>query len=533
MLDRLENFVLLFSPAIGCLFAARGLIHYFQLESYQFPGYFHSLRRNIKRSLLPGVMLGVLLFALYLIATMTLDSGTGFVRLVVSAAVFVLSALGGVWIGKLFQDKKAKKALHFTARVKRLYVVFFIVCLLVCLLFDVANNIFILGLMTVLLPLWVALAGLLAWPMEKCVSEWYFRDARKKLLGMKDLIRIGITGSYGKTSVKFFLGTILSEKYKTFVTPSSFNTPMGVTRAIREGLLPSHEVFISEMGARHVGDIKEMCRLVHPNHAILTAVGPQHLETFKSLERITQTKYELIEALEDGGLAVFPDDQNICKTLYQKTRAPKALASVLGKADVYATDCRATSEGTAFTLHVADAAYPCKTKLLGEHNIQNILLAAGMALHIGLTPKEVIAGISKLEPVEHRLQIVPSATGMTIIDDAFNSNPVGASAALKVLKSFSGRRIIITPGMVELGDKEADYNRAFGREMAESVDIAILIGKKRVEPMAQGLKEAGFDPNQIFRAASLDESTQILQKLMRAGDVILYENDLPDNYNEA
>lgn len=137
--------------------------------------------------------------------------------------------------------------------------------------------------------------------VEKLISEMYFRDAQRKLRERPDLIKIGITGSYGKTSVKFILGTLLQEKYQTLVTPASFNTPMGVTRIIREKLRPAHQVFVAEMGARHVGDIREMCRLVHPTLGVLTSVGPQHLDTFKTLERIKQTKYELMEAIPQDG----------------------------------------------------------------------------------------------------------------------------------------------------------------------------------------------------------------------------------------
>ena len=157
------------------------------------------------------------------------------------------------------------------------------------------------GLLPLLLPLWVALGGLLAWPIEKLVSEMYFRDAQKKLAARPDIIKIGITGSYGKTSVKFILGTILQEKYQTLITPSSFNTPMGVTKIIRERLTPATQVFVAEMGARHVGDIKELCRLVHPRYGVLTSVGPQHLDTFHTLERIKNTKYELMDAVPADG----------------------------------------------------------------------------------------------------------------------------------------------------------------------------------------------------------------------------------------
>ena len=530
------NLILALSPMVGCIFASRGLIHYFQLESYQFPGYFQTLRRNWKRAFLPGAGVAVLTFALLAMHDRLVQSaGKSVVELLIACAVLILSAAGGLWIGKLFQDKMAKKPLVFTARVKRLYAVYAVtLALLAVLLWQYAPVVVLLAAVPLFLPYLLAFAGLLAWPVEKVISEMYFRDAQRKLREMPGLTRIGITGSYGKTSVKFFLGTMLSEKYNVLVTPSSFNTPMGVTKVIREKLQPGHQVFVAEMGARHKGDIREMCRLVHPKLGILTSVGPQHLDTFKTLETVIKTKYELIEALPDDGHGFFADDGGICVKLYGKTHKPKTMVSLRREdCDVWASAISSTPEGSTFTLHEKSGeSIQCTAKLLGQHNIQNILLAAAVCLHLDLSLTQIARGISKLEPVEHRLQLIQSG-GLTIIDDAFNSNPQGAMAAIQVLKDFQGRRIIITPGMVELGDKEEQFNREFGVAMASCVDVAILVGKKHTLPIFRGLKEAGFPENAIHPVSSLAEATKLLHSLARAGDVVLFENDLPDNYSEV
>ena len=265
--------------AAGCLLASRGLIHYFQLESYQFPGYFRTLGRNWKRAWLPGVIIAA---AVLIGSFFAQIAGNAVLKtLIVLCCMFIV--LGALGHFQLIAVQKAKKPLVFTPRIKRLYGVAAVVYVLACWAMPW------LWLFPVFLPLWVALAGLLAWPIEKLISEMYFRDAQRMLKNRPDLIKIGITGSYGKTSVKFILGTMLQEKYQTLITPSSFNTPMGVTKIIRTKLQPAHQVFVAEMGARHVGDIKEMCRLVHPHHGVLTSVGPQHLDTFKTLERIKKT----------------------------------------------------------------------------------------------------------------------------------------------------------------------------------------------------------------------------------------------------
>ncbi len=538
--ETIHRLITVLIPALGCFFAARGIIHYFQLESYQFPGYYHTLNRNPVHSYLPGACMAAVSAALILLLPdpAKLQSNSAPVFYWLRAIPFALLAcLLGRMIARLLTVKKAKKPFVFTGRIKRLYVVYALVLLgIAALVYHCPHWKWISMLWPLLLPAVVALAGLLAWPIEKLISEMYFRDARRKLLSNTSLIRIGLTGSYGKTTVKHILGAILSEKYPTLITPASFNTPMGVTRAIRERLTPSYQIFVGEMGARHVGDIKEMCRLVHPTIGIITSVGPQHLETFKSIERVAKTKYELIEALpEEGSRSYFYDDGSYCLDMYRKTTKQKTLCGRNPETcDVWCDQVTVSPEGTTFMLHIKNKGQiECRTRLLGDHSVQNILLAAAVASDLRLTLKQIAHGIEKLQPVKNRLELLNNAGGFTIINDAFNSNPVGAKAALEVLRQFPGRRIIITPGMVELGEKEAEYNRIFGTQMVDCADIAIIIGKNRATPILEGLKESGFNPENIHRVDSLDDSTHLLHTIVRPGDTVLYENDLPDHYQEA
>lgn len=537
----IQIFLLFMALAAGCLLSGRILIHYFQLESYQFPGYFRSLRRNQAKIILPGALMCFLFTLSFLILYLIFKAFTW--------SFFILETIilvaGGYFIGQKCSEKKAKKALAFTPRIKRLYCVAFIIFTgLPLLLFTLWNTadagqllnrlkLALILAFPAFLPLWVALAGLLAWPIEKGISELYFRDAQHILKQRKDLVRIGITGSWGKTSVKFILGTLLEEKYHTLVTPASFNTPMGVTKVIRTKLEPGHRVFVSEMGARHVGDIKEMCRLVHPEIGIITSVGPQHLDTFKTVERVAKTKYELIEALPADGFAVFADDDGICRDLYEKTGKDKMISGLEAeKDDVWAEDIRISGEGSSFVLCTGNQRIPCKTVLLGELNIRNILVCVCICLKLGMTGEQIARGIEKIRPVEHRLQLIPNPGGMTVIDDAFNSNIKGAVQAFRVLKEMSGTRILVTPGMVELGAKEAEMNCEFGKAAADCCDYALLIGKKRSTAISKGLTENGFPRDRIVVLNSLAEATEWLQKNVRAGDTVLFENDLPDNYTE-
>ena len=539
------SLVLLACVAAGCLLAARLLIHYFQLESYQHPGYFRTVRRNIGKAFLPGFLMNVIMLLSSVLLAYIVPEDNDWLP---CAGVSACMVGGGYLVGRICRAKNAKKPLKFTPRVKRLYAVCFLVFLGMLILLqsmaapetrarfgDGVHTVFVLMLSVfpLLLPLWIALGGLIAWPVEKMISELYFRDAQRILRERKDLIKIGITGSWGKTSVKFILGTILEEKYHTLVTPSSFNTPMGVTRVIRSQLEPRHRVFVSEMGARHVGDIRELCRLVHPQYGILTSVGPQHLDTFKTIERIIRTKYELMEAVPSDGMCFFADDEDICRTLYEKTEKKKSLAGMTPeKDDVWAEDIRVTPEGSRFMLCTREERIPCETQLLGELNIRNIVLCASAAKALGLTGEQISRGIRKLKPVEHRLQIIPNPGGITLIDDAFNSNIRGAEQAFRVLADFPPTRIVITPGMVELGKMEHEMNRQFGTYMAGGCDIAILVGKKRSTAIAEGLREKGFPEEMIHVADTLEEASAYMRSIVKPGDTVLFENDLPDNYTE-
>ena len=525
--------------AAGCLFAAKILLHYFQLESYQFPGYFRTIRRNLLKAFLPGLLMALLCCAvLGVFRLIHLEN----IQWIYIPAAMIIPVAGGYNIGRFLSEKKAKKSFVYTARIKRLYAVSFVVLILILsLIYATMKQAFqgqtlsewFLILFPLLLPLWVALCGLLAWPIEKGISEMYFRDAQRILRKRNDLIRIGITGSWGKTSVKFILGTLLEEKYHTLVTPASFNTPMGVTKVIRTRLEPGHRVFVAEMGARHVGDIREMCRLVHPQLGIITSVGPQHLDTFKTVERVAQTKYELIDALPENGEAFFADDNGICRQLFDRTKKSRHLSGLDKRTDdLWAEEIRYSPDGSTFVLCCGEKRVSCSTELLGELNIRNILLCASVALHIGLTMDQIKHGIRKIRPVEHRLQLIRHPGGLNVIDDSFNSNIQGAKQAFQVLGSFPSRRIVVTPGMVELGDREYEMNREFGAAMSGCCDTVILVGKKRSQAIADGLKGAGFPEEMIRIVSSLEEASSLLQKLAGSGDTVLFENDLPDNYSE-
>ena len=497
------------------------MLHIFQLEGYRPEQYVSWIKKNLSRIYLQRPFYVAMVVSL-IVCFNPLPN--------INAAVAVFAALFG-WVISVKETNgaKVKKKLSFTPRMKRLCAAAALLCIGIAFLAIFVTP-YVLIVAALLFPLITLGAGWLMRPIENAVNQKYLNQAKKKLDAQPSLIKIGITGSFGKTSTKFILASMLEQKYSVLATPSSFNTPMGLTKVINNDLKPSHEVFIAEMGARHVGDIRELVDLVHPQYGIITSVGKQHLETFHTLENIVNTKYELIEGLPADGCAFFANDNGLVSAMYDRTEKKRFLSGFDKKCDVYADDLEVGATGSFFTLHAQGTAMKMHTALLGKHNISNILVCAAAALHLGVSLEQIASALKKLKPIDHRLALMPGANGMIIIDDTFNSNPMGTKAALEVLKSFQGRKVVLTPGMVELGEAEQELNREFGRQMAECADAVILVGEKRTEPILAGLREKNFDENKIAVAPTLDEAVKLIGNYAGSGDVVLFENDLPDNY---
>ncbi len=385
--------------------------------------------------------------------------------------------------------------------------------------------------MPILMPYLLFVAYAINEPMEWFIARHYKLMAVAKL-NQYDIIKIGITGSYGKTSVKEILKTLLSQKYRVLATPSSYNTPLGIAITVKQ-LDSTHDVFIAEMGARSKGDIKELAQMVKPQYGVLTGVNNQHLETFTSIEVTKDTKFELFENLPENGAGFFSSDNKLSLELMDRFKGKKYLAGISNKNNlVVATDVKTDVRGMEFILNFANGeSVKCSTVLLGKHSVSNICLASALAYEIGLTPEEIATGINRIKSVGHRLELVPNNKNIVIIDDSYNSNVDGANAAMEVLDTFSGRKIVLTPGLVELGKMENIANREFGKTLSEHADVVIIIGRHNAEMLINGLLEGGFNRENIKFAKSLNKGNNLLNEIIKEGDVVLFENDLPDNYN--
>lgn len=440
------------------------------------------------------------------------------------------------------RNAKEKKKFVYTNRIIRLYVTIIILLTGLCLFaiyayyhnsdIELAILLASIAIIGELKIIYALIAKTINTPVEKLVNLYYYLDARRILKQNKKLIIIGITGSYGKTSSKFILSRILSAKYNVLMTPESYNTLMGVVRTIREHLKPTHEAFVVEMGAYKRGEIEEICKLVNPQYGLLTTIGYQHLDTFKSIDNIIKTKYELVDAVKGG--AAFLNFEN------EFIRDKKSDGKYFGYGinnnalSYWAENIRNDSRGSSFTLCTYNnARIELKTQLLGNHNVLNIVSACAVAMELGIKAEDICYAVKQIPPVPHRLELKGSTAGISIIDDAFNSNPVGAMEAVNVLSKFdSPMRILITPGMIELGKREYEYNHKFGEKAAMSCDYIILVGIKRSRPILDGITSCNFPSEKIYVAKNLNEALEKMKIIAIPGSVVLLENDLPDNYDE-
>ncbi len=441
----------------------------------------------------------------------------------ISAGLVLLTAL-------LNLPKKAKKPLVVTARVRRLFVTEGLigVVLLALTWFTLPmRGLGLLGLGQMIIWIWVGAANYINLPIEKKIAAGYVKQARQLLDSMPELTVIGVTGSYGKTSVKNFLAALLGVKYNVLMTPGSYNTTMGVVRTVREQLRPSHQIFIAEMGAKNPGDIREICELVHPTYGILTSIGEQHLETFGTVDNIVRTKFELVDALPATGKAVLNYDNSYIRS--HPVSVPHVTYGGMDSgADYRYGDVSVDSHGCQFTLTAPDGeSCGYTTRLLGVHNVQNLAGCLAMAHTLGIPLREMVYPVRMLRPVEHRLQLLPNG----YIDDAYNSNPAGFRSALDTLAAFDAQRVLVTPGMVELGEEQENLNRELGAYAAGRCDWAVLVGHKQAPPLKEGLLSAGFPEERIFVADSLQEGLRFVDGIPAEKQrIVLLENDLPDNF---
>ncbi len=450
--------------------------------------------------------------------------------------------LGLKWRSKILHDQN-KKPLVVTSRIKRLivtisilyFIPFFFLSYYVYNTQFVWEMLFVITMMIYLNPFVVFIANIINYPIERCVYHYYKHKAQTKLKNMNNLKIIGITGSYGKTSSKNILSDILNIKYNALPTPRNLNTYNGLIMTVNNYMDKFTDIFIAEMGAYVKGEIAGLCKLVKPKYGILTRIGTAHLESFGSEQNIIDGKFELIESLPKDGFAVLNGDDEKQVQYELKNKVKTIWIGIYNTdVDVLATNIHCSNKGTEFdVIFKGDKKkYHFQTKLLGDHNVYNILAAIACGREFGIEKEDLMQAVKTVKPVEHRLEL-KRLGNFYQIDDAYNSNPVGAANACKVLGMMPGLKVVVTPGMIELGEKEKEYNEKFGEQIAKVADYVVLIGEKRTKPIYQGLMNKKFDKEKIVVFNDVRDAYPFIGTLTGKKEVYaLFENDLPDTYNE-
>lgn len=437
---------------------------------------------------------------------------------------------------RIYKKRKSlsKKGLVFTKRLNRilyLNIIFFILISSLIYIF-ISNYIFILiPIYLIIIPVVVVILNLTILPIEKVINNFYFNDAIKKIEKIKPFI-IVITGSYGKTSTKFFINQMLEEKFNTYMTPESYNTAMGITKVIRNNLKEDNKIFVVELAENEVGGFKRLLKLIKPNISVVTSVGIQHLEEFGNEEKIyNEIDYFVNYSLNSKNceMVVLNGD---CQFLLKYSHPKIKKCSIEKKLDCYGEIITTNIYGSKLKLYFNDQEILCETKIVGKENLRNIVIASCIAYKMGLSLNEISKYIKDLTPASHRLNVIERGN-ILIIDDAYNSNPVGAKMALDLLSTYSnGRKIIVTPGFIDLGKKEYEENKKIGEYMLGRVDYVFLVGGRRTKSIYEGLKNSNFNSKNVFIFKNFFEANNFLKKFLKPFDAILFENDLPEIFEE-
>ena len=492
-------------------------MHMFQLNSYFFKKHSHWMKVNILKIIvqLLGISLPFILF--------------NFKNTIINILAILLL---GFSIFYNFPKTKAKIPLKITNRVKRMFITEFILILLVLLIFNKYDISLILFILNIVSPILCMIANFINSPIEYLVKQRYINQAKKILNEMPNLTVIGVTGSYGKTSVKNYLAKTLGTKYEVLTTPLNYNTTMGVVKTIREHLKSTHQIFICEMGATKPGDIKEICDIVRPTIGVITSIGPQHLESFKSIDNIINTKFELANSVKENGGITFLNFDN--EYLSKQSIENNIFTYGINNSNLTynAFDLHSSSRGLTFKIHDnnSNKDVEFKTKLIGKHNVINLTVAIGIAKHLGVPIEKSVHAVRDIRNVEHRLELIPHGD-FTIIDDAYNSNPISSKSALDTLAEFEGTKIIVTPGLIELGNDEKKYNFEFGKYMTEVCDYIFLVNSNSAKYILEGINSTNFNKEKVFNVNTPQEAIAQISHLKINGKITaLLENDLPDNY---
>lgn len=355
-------------------------------------------------------------------------------------------------------------------------------------------------------------------PVERRLSR-PFVDRAEACLRRVGPDVVAVTGSYGKTSTKGYLAHLLRGTKSVVASPASFNNRAGLARAVNEQLTPGTEVFVAEMGTYGRGEIAELCAWVRPRIAVITAIGPVHLERMRSEDRIVEAKGEILAGAEVAVLNV--DDPRLAALAAAFEKRVVRCSAASRDADVCVIDDAVWVAGTRICDLTGTALQAVAT---------NVACAVAVALELGVPAEAVCRRLADLPGTSHRLSVSTGSSGVAILDDTYNANPAGTRVALAALQRQAPareQRVVVTPGMVELGPRQRELNEDFGRRAATVASRVLVVGLTNRGALMLGAAHAGAE---VMAVATRDEAVAWVRAHLGPGAAVLYENDLPDHY---
>jgi UDP-N-acetylmuramoyl-tripeptide--D-alanyl-D-alanine ligase len=452
-------------------------------------------------------------------------------------------AAGAILVGWALLEpdprKDAKKKLNLTPRAWRIAAVSLVLSMALGVAVAVSAPVvgWVVGVHAI--PFLLIAADLALVPVEERIQKRFRDEAHARLEAIAPKV-IGVTGSYGKTSVKHILAHILELNANVCMTPGSVNTLMGISRVIRERLRTGCQFFVVEMGAYGEGSIARLCQLTPPHVGVITAIGEAHYERFKSLDAVARAKFELAEAVltRPDGVLVVHEDLLSCayaSDFVQRERNRVVVCGKSGAADLVIVRREQGPRGLEVDVRWRGVPYRLTAPLFGAHHGDNMALAFAAAVGVGVPPERVVASLRTAPQIKHRLEVKPQSNGVIYVDDAYNSNPRGFRAALELMSKLArpgARRILVTPGVAELGAKHDETHHELGVLAAEHADVAIVVNAKRIPTFVRGFNAHG-NGQQLMEVATFAEADKWILANVKAADVVLIENDLPDLYERS
>lgn len=445
-----------------------------------------------------------------------------------------LSAVFTFLLILLFHQPYREKVVKFkyTSRVKRIITIYICLFILIGLfILSLANkyhNIILIIyelLFFLFFKLIVSLTMICDKPVEALINYIFRIKAIKKLKRVNPIL-IGITGSYGKTSTKNYLYQLLSLKYRVCKTPKSYNTYLGVLKSINEEMDENCEIMIIELGVDKINGLDKVLSFLEFDYSIITSIGPQHLKTFKTIDNIVKEKSKI---LNNTKKKIFLNYNYEYLRMLNKDKYVSLISySYYSDSDIYIEKLKLNNDKSEFTLNYLNNQYNIITNILGKHQIENLVGCISMSLCLGVEINQIQRKIKHLYNESHRMEI-KYLDNIKIIDDSYNSNINGFKSALDVLKLQEGYKVLITPGVIELGTEWDEKNRELGKYAIDSTDFVVLVGKNVTRPFYLGLTMNGYSEDNILIVDTFKEGMEYIKQL-KSNVVLLIENDLPDFY---